>query len=488
MTYTMDPAAQPDLAATSLSTRPPAQVTVEVGPMAHGGHCVARHEGQLVFVRHAIPGEVVVAQLTEPGPAGRFWWADTVKVLEASEFRRVHQWKLADSLRAYPAGRRPINAAPLGHIVLEYQRRLKALAFRDTMIQLGQQTAEDVEISVQGIECDEPAGLQWRTRNTFAVTDGRLSMQVNRSVDTVAVRNIPLAVPQLDKLQLWGLDFSGATRVEVVTPAHSHEALIVITPDPQVATSPELLEPYVESWRREVAKLPAHVSAMVTVSPKLAQQPEIELLRGRPWVQEEVNSQQWGNRTFRVSGAAFWQTHRDGPVTLLDSVMQAADVQPDQVVIDLHAGPGLFSRYLGETVGTSGAVLSVDADPIASHDAQHNLQDLPQVTVMNGKVKRVMASWLLNPEAKFTDGGLEDRPVDTVILNPPRAGAGRATISRLHQVDPDKIVYVSTNPTSFARDTSRLSKHGWVMASVTAYDLAPETHHMTSISVFTRRK
>lgn len=485
MTNTMDPAAQ--LAANPSSATLPQQLTLEVGPMAHGGHCVARHEGKVVFVRHAIPGEQVVARLTNEGPAGRFWWADTIKVLRASEFRRVHQWKLADSLRAYASGRQPINDAPWGHIILEYQRRLKALSFRDTMARLGQLNAENVDITVQGLDNDEPTGQQWRTRNTFAVTSGRLSMHTTSPAETVPVRNIALAVPRLDKLQLWNLHFTGATRLDVVTPGSTHEALLVITPEAQIAQSPELLEQHVDIWREQIARLPKHVSAIVAMPRDSHGQTEVVVVQGRTWVQEHVTSAQFGTRTFQVSAAGFWHPHRDGAVTLVEAVMRAANVQSDEVIADVFAGTGLFSRYLGEAVGPNGTVLSVETDPIASRDAYQNLHDLPQVTVLNGKPHRVMANWLLTPEAEISEGGLKNQPIDTVVVGTPRASAGRVAIDRLDQLNPSKIVYVASDSTSLARDTRRLLQRGWGLDSIDAYDLAPETHHVDSVSVFTRR-
>ena len=95
-------------------------IEVEVGAMAHGGHCVARHEGRVVFVRHAVPGEKVRVALTEAEEGARFWRGDVVEVLRPSEFRRIHQWKLADMLRAHASGRPPVGGAEFGHICLLY--------------------------------------------------------------------------------------------------------------------------------------------------------------------------------------------------------------------------------------------------------------------------------------------------------------------------------------------------------------------------------
>ncbi|WP_050806599.1 TRAM domain-containing protein [Nesterenkonia sp. F] len=112
-------------------------LTLDVGPMAHGGHCIARHEGRVIFVRHAIPGEVVRAKLTDAGPQAKFWRADVVEVVDGSDYRRRHIWKLADSLRAHEMERLPVGGAEFGHITDQHQRRLKAQVFRDTLQRIG---------------------------------------------------------------------------------------------------------------------------------------------------------------------------------------------------------------------------------------------------------------------------------------------------------------------------------------------------------------
>lgn len=489
MTNTLNPATSPEPADAQPSVQEPVQFTVEVGPMAHGGHCVAQHDDRAVFVRHAIPGEIVVAQLTETGPSERFLLADTVEVIRASEFRRSHQWKIADSLRAHAFGRDPVGGAEYGHIVLEYQRRLKANVFRDTMVRIGKQNVDDLEFSVEGIEADGAHGLDWRTRNVFVVSPvGRLCMPVHRGLNPVVVRNVPLAVPELDALGLWGLDFSGAARIEVATPSYGRGALINIIPRSNVVNSKETLAKYVKNWRAEVSDLPQHVSVIVsTPAGKGGRKVKVTQVRGQSWVEEDVASEQYGTRSFRVSGHGRWPAHRDGPVTLVEAVMQAADVQPGQMVADLYAGAGLFSRYLAEAVGGDGAVLAVEDGVTASQDASVNLREVPQATVLHGNINRVMNSWHRKPEADFTAGGLDGRQVDTVVMSPPRKGAGKAVLGRIDQLGPEKIVYVSGDPASLARDTRRLNHHGWVLDSVDVYDLAPDTQHMESVSVFIKR-
>ncbi len=97
--------------------RPEVEVELEVGPVAHGGHCVARYDGRVVFVRHTLPGEQVRARVTEGGDAAKFWRADAVEILEASPDRVPSVWP-----EAGPGG---VGGGELAHVALDAQRRWK---------------------------------------------------------------------------------------------------------------------------------------------------------------------------------------------------------------------------------------------------------------------------------------------------------------------------------------------------------------------------
>lgn len=458
-------------------------IEVEVGPMAHGGHCVARHEGRVVFVRHAIPGEVVRVALTDAAVGARFWRGDVVEVLRPSDFRRTHPWKLADSLRAHAAGREPVGGAEYGHIVLPHQRRLKAQVFRDTLQRIAGQS---VDVTVQGLEEDEPTGLHWRTRTAFAVTEhGRLAMHVHRSDTLVPVRTMPLGLPELDALRLWEIDFTGAERVEVATPGQGDQALVVVTPLESLGQDVSTLA---GRLHRQTTDLPEGTSVALRLPPKRpGGRAELNRLRGRTWVEEIVQTRDHGTQRFRITGDGFWQVHREAPRVLVEHVLAGAQAQPGQVIADLYAGAGLFSAFLADAVGEAGLVLSVEAAPGASRDARRNLHDLPQAAVQHGTTERVLAQWLRAPEQELSEGGLSGRRVQTVVLDPPRAGAGKTVVDRLDRLDPERIVYVSCDPASFARDLGLLAGRGWSLQRLDVLDLYPDTHHMESVAVLERR-
>lgn len=176
--------------------------TVDVGPVAHGGHCVARvpvEDGtRVVFVRHALPGEQVVVEVTEGTEGDRFWRADAVEVLEASPDRVAAPCPVA--------GPGLCGGCDFQHVALPAQRRLKADVVREQLVRVGRLDADDplvrdLVVEPAPAEGPEPdpdleAGLRWRTRVTWATTpDGRRGLRKHRSREVVPVDDCLIAAP-----------------------------------------------------------------------------------------------------------------------------------------------------------------------------------------------------------------------------------------------------------------------------------------------------
>ncbi|SEJ73239.1 tRNA/tmRNA/rRNA uracil-C5-methylase, TrmA/RlmC/RlmD family [Arthrobacter sp. yr096] len=437
----------------SLQGTPGTDLVVDVGPIAHGGHFVARHEGRVIFVRHAIPGEKVRIRLTDSGESSRFWRADVVEVLEGSPDRIPHFWKPADSLGSWSRGGPPVGGAELGHISLQRQRSLKAEVLAEQLQRLAglQRTTE-----VEAVGDNHDDGLGWRTRASFAVTSkGRLGMHAHRSDVVLPIKEMPLALPGLNELKLWDLDLSGIARVEVAVPANGSRPLILLAPEE--STSPKRLHSI-------LSQLPHDVS-VASFDPSKG---EVLQLRGRTWVQETA-----AGHEYRVTGEGFWQIHKDAPDTLVGAVTDYLSgggyLQPGAAVADLYAGAGLFTAPLADAVGVTGSVLSVEGAPGTSRDARKNLHGEPQVEIVQGRVERVLHQ--------------RPRNFDSLVLDPPRAGAGKAVVKQMMAAGPRAIAYVSCDPASFARDLGYFQQGGWRLESLRAFDLYPNTHHLETVGL-----
>lgn len=442
-----------------IATQTPADLVVDVGPAAHGGHCVARHEGRVVFVRHGIPGEKVRVRLTDAGPEAKFWRGDVVEVLAASPDRVDHFWDLADSARSWSHRHPPVGGAELGHISLDRQRALKAEVLAEQLRRLaGVDRVTEVEAVGEQAARD---GLAWRTRAGFAVTPGgKLGMHAHRSDIVLPVREMPLAVGGINALRLWEIDLQGIERVEVAAPANGSRPLVLLVPAP--GTRAKRLSAI-------LSQLPDTVS-VASLDPVKG---EVLQLRGRTYVHESA-----AGHEYRVSGDGFWQIHRDAPGTLVRALTgflhDGGFLESGAVVADLYAGAGLFTAPLADAVGVTGSVLSVEGSPGTSRDARKNLHGASQVEIVQGRVERVLRQ--------------KPRNFDAVLLDPPRAGAGKAVVNQLIGTSPRAVAYVSCDPASFARDLGYFQQGGWELSGLRAFDLYPHTHHMETVALLTPQR
>ncbi|GEL93770.1 class I SAM-dependent RNA methyltransferase [Cellulomonas composti] len=411
-----------------------ADIELEIGPVAHGGHCVARYDGRVVFVRHTLPGERVRARLTEAAPEAKFWRADAVEVLEASPDRVPSAWPAAG-----PGG---VGGGELAHVALPAQRAWKAAVLREQLQRLARL---DVPVEVLAAPGDdERGGLEWRTRiELVADGSGRAGMRRHRSHDVVALDEMPLAVPAIAELDLFGRTFPAGVRIEVVAPAGGDQPIVLVEG-----------EPFDLRHRR----------------------PDLRA-NARTTVRERV---QVGGTIypFRVAASGFWQVHRAAPEVLVGAVLAGVGDVVGSTVLDLYSGAGLFAAPLADAVGPSGEVVSVEGDERAVRDARRNLHDRTNVELHAGDVTRVLTG--------ERDAASDVVHADVVVLDPPRAGAGRKVVAATAALRPERIVYVACDPAALARDVGLLAEEGYGLESVVGYDLFPMTHHVEAVAVLTR--
>ena len=150
--------------------------------------------------------------------------------------------------------------------------------------------------------------------------------------------------------------------------------------------------------------------------------------------------------------------------------MQGLMPKKGDMALDLYCGVGLFAGALAERVGDKGAVLGIEASKRAVEDAEHNLADLDRVRIERGKVEQVL------PRTGITD-------VDLVVLDPPRAGAGKQTVQHLATLTPRRIAYVACDPAALARDLAYFREAGYTPRRMRAFDLFPMTHHVECVVI-----
>jgi tRNA/tmRNA/rRNA uracil-C5-methylase (TrmA/RlmC/RlmD family) len=398
-----------------------AVLELEVGPVAHGGHCVARAaDGHVVFVRHALPGERVRAVVTDERKG--FLRADAVEILSPSPDRVAPPCPWAGPDRC--------GGCDFQHATLEAQRRLKADVVREQLARVGGFSAD--EVSALGIEVralpGAEDGLGWRTRVQYTVdASGRAGLLKHRSHEVVPIDFCRIAAPAVRDAPVLTETWEDLDGIEVIAGTGGGDVSVLGTRG---------------RGRPMLVSGPAKVH---------------ERAVGRDW---------------SVPADAFWQVHPAAADTLATSVVELLRPRPGERAWDLYGGAGLFAAALAPPLTGTGRITVVESDPKAAGAAQRLLRDLTTVTVLTSDVERA----LRNPRW---------RSVDLVVLDPPRAGAGSAVVEQIAVRSPRAVAYVACDPAALARDLASFRRFGLQLAVLQAFDLFPHTHHVECVALLT---
>ena len=405
---------------------------VTAGPVAHGGHCVARHEGRVVFVRHTLPGERVRVRVTEDRHPG-FCRADAIEVLDAAPGRVE---------RPCPySGPGKCGGCDWQHVDPAEQHRLKAAVVREQLVRLGGLDAAEPVVAGLTVEPLPGGPLRWRSRARFAVDrTGAAGLRRHRSHDVVVLDDCPITVEPAAQAVL-GRRWPGAGAVDVS-----------IDSTGAVTTS-----------RLDRRGRPQAVEVLQAG----------EELPPEPVARAERRA---GGRDWEVEGTGFWQVHPAAADALVTAVSDLAAVAPGETVLDLYAGAGLFGGALAPAVGAAGRVVCVEADPGACAAADANLAELPQAEVWQGEVDAEGLADLL--------AELGSAP-DVVVLDPPRAGAGKAVSRLIAGTGARAVVYVACDPAALGRDVAAFADAGYRLAALRGFDAFPMTAHVECVALLT---
>lgn len=172
-----------------------------------------------------------------------------------------------------------------------------------------------------------------------------------------------------------------------------------------------------------------------------------------------------GNFTFQISPTAFFQVNSEGTVKLYNKILEYADLKGNENVLDLYCGIGTIGIYLSQYCRR---ILGVEINEEAVKDANINkeINRISNIMFKTGSVDKIITDLCFNP--------------DIVIVDPPRSGLDNITIQKLKEFASSKIIYVSCDPVTLARDLNNLSDK-YIIKEITPVDMFPNTHHVESI-------
>jgi 23S rRNA (uracil1939-C5)-methyltransferase len=412
------------------------ELHLDLESMAFGGEAIGRADGQVIFVPFAIPGEAV-------------------RVVQEKAKKGYSRTRLLEVLRSSPERVSPpctyfgtCGGCQWQHVTYEAQLRFKREVVVEQLRRLG--GFADAERYVR-----PTLGMvtPWEYRNHMRFSLGRrygeLGLTRKETHRLLRIDYCWIALPQinraLDRLQRRGAGLE------------THQVTIRYSPR----------------------------TAQLLVQPAIPAVPELET--GQPYLEEEV----LGHR-FRVAPSAFfqvntrperralpdslrlpWVAERTGEYSMAELL---ALVVLDRLgearlgrVVDAYCGVGTFAVLLA---GRADEVIGIEESPAAVRDAEHNARDLPNVRFLQGKTEEMLPK---------LEGG-----VDAVVLDPARLGCHPTVLDALLATRPPRVVYVSCDPATLARDLKVLVAGGYRLRQVEPIDLFPQTYHIESVSTLER--
>ena len=223
--------------------------------------------------------------------------------------------------------------------------------------------------------------------------------------------------------------------------------------------------------REELPKLTSVVQNINTRRTNVILGPETKVLYGTPTIHDSI-----GPLTFNISAQSFFQVNSEQAQRLYEKALEFADLQGDETVADVYCGTGTITLFLAQKAKK---VYGIEIVAPAIRDAVKNAAD-------NGVTN---ADFILGDAVEKLPELIESgvRP-DVIVLDPPRAGCGEPVLAAIAQSQPKRVVYVSCNPATLARDLAYLNDHGYKTVKVQPVDMFPRTHHVETVVLLTRQE
>ena len=432
------------------------------------GQGVARIEGCATFIPNAIAGEKVTVRIEK---AGKTWAAGKmVEILECSP-HRIN--------RACPVAKL-CGGCDFHHMDYEEESRLKAQRVTDCLNRMGGENLETVPILAA------PTLESYRNKAQYPVSShkgrafaGFFKAGTHQVIENDRCLILPQEMDQVKDAVIAWMNENKVTAYDEVAHAGlvrhiyvrrgpvSKQVLVCLAINGRAIPKEKLLI-------EKLKKIPGFTTLVLSVNTKKGNTvlgDEFITLHGPGYIEDTL----CGLR-FRLSPRSFYQVNHAQAQRLYDAAIAQAEITKDDTVLDLYCGVGTITLAMAKAAGR---VIGVEVVPQAVEDAKDNAK-------RNG---------IENAEFFCGDAGqaaleLEKQGIraDVVVVDPPRKGLNADTIEALHRFAPRRIVYVSCDPATLARDVALLKERGYSVKNALAADLFPRCSHVESIVCLTKKE
>ncbi|MGI6155115.1 MAG: 23S rRNA (uracil(1939)-C(5))-methyltransferase RlmD [Enterococcus lemanii] len=444
------------------------ELEVEIIDLSHEGLGVAKVDTYPLFIENALPGEIIQAKIMKVGT--KFGYARVVERIQTSPDR---QEVINENLLR-------TGIAPLSHLSYEQQLLFKQTQVEKVMTKIAKMP--EVEV-LPTLRMENP--IQYRNKAQIPVRkkEGELVTGFYRknSHQIIPVEDFYIQDPAIDAaiikvrdiLSRFGITAyneemnEGFMRHIVVRRGHySHQMMIVLVTRRAKFFKGREIAAVIKEQIPEVVSVIQNVNEEKT---NVILGPTENVLYGQAYIEDQLLG-----KTYRISAKSFYQVNTVQTENLYKKAFEFAALKPTDTVIDAYAGIGTIGLSIADQVKHVYG-MEIVAEAVSDANENAKLNGIENATYLVGKAEKMMAQW--------QKVGIEP---DVVFVDPPRKGLDASFIEATCDMQPEKVVYISCNPATMARDLVLFKERGYEAKVVQPVDLFPQTHHVECVALVTR--
>ncbi|EMF0085083.1 23S rRNA (uracil(1939)-C(5))-methyltransferase RlmD [Enterococcus hirae] len=448
-----------------LSVKKNERYTLDIIDLSYEGMGVAKIDGYPLFIENALPGERVEVLVVKAG--NKFGYGKVEKWLTESPDRQP----LKDN-RLLRTG-----IAPLAHLNYEQQLLFKQKQVENVMSKIAKMPEVDI---LPTIPMENPVGYRNKAQIPVRRIDGRLAtgFYKKNSHELVEIEDYYIQDPAIDeaikcvrdilqRFQVRGYNEAkneGQIRHIIIRRGHySHEMMVVLVTRKEKFFKGKEIASIIHEELPEVVSVVQNINEEKT---NVILGDKEKVLYGRSYIEDQLLG-----KTYRISSKSFYQVNTEQTEKLYQTAIEFAALQKEDTVIDAYSGIGTIGLSLADKVKE---VYGMELVPEAIEDAQFNAltNKIENAHYEVGKAETVMKKW--------QDKGIKP---SVIVVDPPRKGLDARFIASAIDMEPAKLVYISCNPATFARDAKLFAESGYEVKKVQPVDLFPQTHHVELVAL-----
>jgi len=441
---------------------------VIIEKMAHEGQGIGKINGITIFVENAIIGEKCLVEIVKSKKD--YAIAKLVKLLEVSPYR-------VTPACAY----RQCGGCDLSHMSYGGQLMFKKEKVIDSLKRIGHIDTQVYDT----LGMETPYRYRNKTQHPVGIQNNHtvIGFYEKRTHNIVEIKDCLLQNPIVDQVinivKSWMEEYNipaydeiahdGFVRHVVTRIGHQTGEIMVVI----VANGREI--PYVDRlidmFLRNIPSLKGLVLNVNTKKTNVIMGNENITLYGRPYIYDYI-----GDIKYRISPLSFFQVNPIQVKVLYDKALEYAQLTGNETVVDLYCGIGTITLFLAKKAKK---VYGIEVVQEAISDAKYNaeMNGIDNVEFIQGEAETIM------PE--MAERGIK---TDVIVVDPPRRGCDEKTLEAIIKTSPDRIVYVSCNPATLARDLRYLEDRGYKTKKVQPIDMFPHSHHVECVTLMSNVK